>query len=189
LKLQSDVRHVHWKPFTFRGQVYDLGHLHPRTCHYEQPAKGDKQARIYTVDVIFSLHCFTRALLDTEEADPAMLYADDRETRLFDFQRYDLSKHLPAIIETLDRRKCFHTGHDNFFSLALIDRDGNTIEYDIFFTASRSSRKRGVVNLYIQSAYMRDEAHSNRPRMKSPIGFHVILFNVLNNRPLKPAPK
>ena len=32
-------------------------------------------------------------------------------------------------------------------------------------------------------------SYGNRPRMKSPIGFYVILFNVLNNRPIKPAPK
>jgi hypothetical protein len=110
--------------------------------------------------------------------------------------RYKLSKQLPAIIETLDKRKCFHTAYDNFFTLALVDRNGNTIEYDIFFTASRSSRKRGVVNLYIQSAYVRDREHPNRPHLNlsrrpnlRPIGFYVILFNVLNNRPLKPAPK
>jgi hypothetical protein len=180
---------VQWNPFSFGGGTYDLSHLHPRTCQYEQAAKDDKPSRVYTVDVIFSLHCFTRSLLADEVADTALFYADNREMRLFDFQRYELSKQLPAIIETLDRRKCFHTGHDNFFSVALIDQAGNTVEYDIFFTASRSSRKKGVVTLYVQSAYVRDEAHGNRPRMKSPIGFHVILFNVLNNRPLKSAPK
>ncbi len=71
----------------------------------------------------------------------------------------------------------------------IIDQEGNSIEYDVFFTASRASRKRGVVNLYIQSAYARDVEHGNRPRMTSPIGFYVILYNVLNNRPIKPAPK
>ena len=175
-----------WKPFKFGGERYDLSHLHPRTCRYEQPAKGDKPARVY---FIFSLHCFTRDILDGEAVNKALLYADNRETRGFDFQRYELSKQLPAIIESLGQRKCFHTGHDNFFSVALIDRDGNRIEYDIFFTVSRASRKKGVVNLYVQSAYARDVNHGNRPRMKSPIGFYVILFNVLNNRPIKPAPK
>jgi hypothetical protein len=81
---------VKWNPFTYGGQVYDLSHLHPRTCRYEQAAKGDNPARIYTVDVIFSLHCFTRSLLDDEVADTALFYADDRETRCFDFRRYEL---------------------------------------------------------------------------------------------------
>jgi hypothetical protein len=109
---------VHWKPFIFGGRTYDLSHLHPRTCRYEQPAKGNKPARTYTVDVIFSLHCFTRSLLDGEDVDKGLLYADDREKRVFDFQRYELSKHLPAIIESLDQRKCFQTGNDNFSLLS-----------------------------------------------------------------------
>jgi len=180
---------VQWKPFIFGGEVYDLNHLHPRTCLYEQPAKGDKPARVYTVDIIFSLHCFTRGILNDEVVDTALFYTDDREMRVFDFHRYEFSKQLPTIIESLGQRKCFHTGHDNFVSVALIDQNGNSIEYDIFFTASRASRKRGVLNLYIQSAYVRDEEHGNRPRLKSPIGFYVILFNVLNDRPIKPAPK
>lgn len=185
----SETRQVEWKPFTFNGECYDLSHLHPRTCRYEQPAKGDRPPRVYTVDVIFSLHCFTRGVLEEDTVDAALLYADDRETRVFDFQRYELSKQLPAIIESMGKCKCFQTGHDNFFSVAVIDRDGNKVEYDVFFTASRASRKKGVVNLYIQSAYVRDAEHGNRPRRKSPIGFYVILFNVLNNRPIKPAPK
>jgi hypothetical protein len=164
---------VQWKPFIFGGACYDLSHLHPRTCRYEQPAKGDKPARIYTVDVIFSLHCFTRGVLNNAVVDAALFYANDRETRVFDFQRYELSKQLPAIIGSLGERKCFPTGHDNFFSVALIDRDGNSIEYDIFFTASRASRKKGVANLYIQSAYVRDQEHGNRPRMKSPSAFSL----------------
>ncbi len=39
-----------------------------------------------------------------------MRYGDHRETRIFDFQRYELSKRLPAILETLAQRKCYHTG-------------------------------------------------------------------------------
>jgi hypothetical protein len=44
-------------PVRARGD--DLCHLHPVTVSYAQEAKGDKPARCYTVDIIFSLHCFT----------------------------------------------------------------------------------------------------------------------------------
>jgi hypothetical protein len=38
---------------------------------------------------------------------------------------------------------------------------------------------------FIQSAYLRDANYaSNRPERK-PIGFFVILFNTLNNKPIK----
>jgi hypothetical protein len=180
---------MHWKPFVLGGQAYDLSHLHPRTCRYEQPAKDGKPARFYTVDIFFSLHCFTRGLFEDETVDDPLCYSDAREMRRFDFERYELSKQLPGIIEELGQRKCYHTGHDNFVSVALINANGQRVEYNVFFTASRSSRKRGVVNLYVQSAYVRDTAHSNRPRMNSPIRFYVILHNVLQNWPIRPAPK
>lgn len=105
---------MYWKPFTLGDECYDLSHLHPRTCRYEQPAKGDKPTRHYTVDVIFSLHCFTRAVLDDEAIDAALLYGDDRETQIVDFQRYELSKRLPAIIESLGSRKCFEHHRSSF---------------------------------------------------------------------------
>jgi hypothetical protein len=43
---------MQWKPFSYRGEIYDLAHLHPRSVTYEQPAKGDAPARVYRVDVI-----------------------------------------------------------------------------------------------------------------------------------------
>lgn len=176
---------VQWRSFEYGGVVYDLSHLHPKIVHYEQPAKGDKPARRYTVNVIFGLHCFTRGLQEGETPDRSLLYADSREERIFDFLRYELSKCLPEIIEDLPQRKCYH-GNDNFFTVEMLNpKDGSAIEYDVFFVVSRSSKK-GVLNLYVQSAYMRDRQHaSNRPRFK-PIGFHIILFNTLNNRPLRP---
>jgi hypothetical protein len=177
---------VQWVPFHFNEKQYDLDHLHPRTVIYLQPAKGAKPARDYTVDVLFSLHCFTRSM-GNEILDPALLYSDNRETRIFDFRRYALSHCLPGIIDRLMTCKCFHTEHGNFFTVEILDEQGNKIEYEIYFTASKSS-KNGVVNLYVQSAYARDSAHrANRPQ-KKPIGFAIILYNTLNKIPIN-APK
>ena len=151
---------------------------------YEQPAKGDAPARFYRVDVTFGLHCFTRGGNQDAPQENELPYGDDRETRVFDFVRYELSKRLPEIIEGLAQRKCYHTGKGNFFSVEIIQEDGRVIEYDIFFVSSRSSLK-GRINLSVQSAYVRDAKYaSNRPA-KKPIGFYVILFNTLNNRPIK----
>lgn len=177
-----------WNPFKHQGKLYDLSHLHPVSMRYEQPAKDGKPARVYKVDVQFLLHCFTRGARKGEQPDHALLYSDNRETRIFDFQRYELSTRLPKIVECLAQRKCYHTGKGNFFSIEVIDEDGTIIEYDVFFTASRSSNK-GVINLYVQSAYVRDEEHgTNRPD-KKPIGFYVILHNTLSGKAIKPGPK
>lgn len=177
---------MEWKPFQHGANAYDLSHLHSRRFEYVQPEKGGKQSRAYKVDVIFSLHCFTRGPKVDERPDPALLYSDPRETRIFDFQRYELSRQLPGIVEKLGEVRCYHTGRENFFTIHLIDQHGNQVEYEIYFTASRSS-KRGVINLFVQSAYIRDAQHlANRPHRK-PISFYVILFNVQNNRPIRPG--
>jgi hypothetical protein len=176
---------VHWKPFEFEGAVYDLGHLSHRTCDYKQPAKGGKPERTYHVEIRFSLHCFTRGPKPEEVPDKRLNYSDDRETRIFDFRRYELSKQLPAIFDTLERRKCYHTGKSNFLTVEGVDDSGNAVEYEIFFTVLRSSSRRGILNIFVQSAYIRDSQHG-RILPRKPIGFHLILFNTLHGKPIKP---
>jgi len=192
LNQQREGRPVKWRDFTCDGTRYELGHVHPRTCEYTQPAKGENPARAYTVEVTFSHHCFTRGLKQDQVPDPAMVYTDARgDERIFDFDRYTLSTNLPAIVARLDQCKCYHTGHGNYFSIQLVDASGATVEYDVFFTVSRSSQK-GVLNVFVQSAYVRDAEHMNRPRPNAsrrpnlkPIGFHVILFNTLMGKAIK----
>src|SRR5208282_2728275 len=122
---------IRWRPFTHQGKVYDLTHLHPRTVVYEQAAKGDKPSRRYTVDVIFGLHCFTHRIEEADQPDKALLYADNRETRTFDFRRYRLSHLLPEIIGGLPHRRCYHSGKGNFFTIEITDENGRQAEYDI----------------------------------------------------------
>lgn len=177
-----------WCAFRYGQDTYDLGHLHPRTITYVQEAKGGKAARTYAVEVHFSMHCFTRGFKSGEAPDPDICYRDHRdhrETRVFDFQRYSLSKQLPAIVDNLARRRCYHTGRGNFFTIELVNQlTGCRIEYEVYFTAVRGTRA-GVVNLYVQSAYVRDGQHRNNRPQRKAISFHVILFNVLNNIEIK----
>jgi len=179
--MSPTITNTPWTPFTHAGEVYDLTHLHPHELTYEQPAQGDKPSVIYVVDVTFSLHCFTRGLPKEGEYDPALLYRNSFETRLFDRTRYEYSKRLPEIIRTLAQRKCMHTGHGNFFTIELVTEDGKAVDYDIFFTATKSSRK-GRVTLFIQSAFVREKAKLPAGR---PIRFLIILHNTLNNKPIK----
>ena len=75
-------------------------------------------------------------------------------------------------------RKCFHGNRENYLTVEIVDQSGNTVDYEIYFTVSRSS-KPGVIDLHVQSAYTRDVRHAaNRPKMKE-IAFPVILFNAL----------
>lgn len=62
--------------------------------------------------------------------------------------------------------------------------DGQRFEYEVYFELSRASRK-GVLNLYVQSAYVRDAQHKEAQPKRKPIGFLILLFNIQNNKPIK----
>jgi hypothetical protein len=166
-----------WRPFTHNETVYDLSHLNSKTIIYEVAAKHDKPALSYTVDVAFSTHCFTakpcHALYEK-----TLEYRDGRELRIFDLERYRLSKDLPTVVDTLVGRKCLFAGRDNFVTITFVDQAGKKVDYDIFFTLTRSST-RGRLNLFIQSAYV----GATIPRSRT-VRFEVILHNTLNKIPL-----
>lgn len=176
---------ITWKPFAHEGASYDLSHLHPFVHTFEQSEQYGKPARSYSVQVIFSLHCFTRSADGMEDSKGPLGYADSRETRIFDFGRYAQSRQLPEIVRALPTSACYHTNHGNFFTVRLLNpATGQEDTYEVYFTASRSSSKAVPLNLFVQSAYVRDRLHANRPSRKK-IGFFVILHNILNGRPIK----
>jgi hypothetical protein len=176
---------IAWSPFVHGDVTYELNHLHPLNLTFEQAAKGDKPQRTYAVQVIFSLHCFTREALATEDLKGPLGYADSRETRIFDFARYEQSKRLVDIVKALPTSPCFHTNHGNFFTVKSMNPStGQSETYEVYFTASRSSSKVAPLNLFVQSAYVRDRQHVNKPSRKK-ISFFVILHNTLNGLAIK----
>ena len=176
---------IAWKPFIHGAASYDLSHLHPFVQTFEQAAQGDKPARTYQAQVIFSLHCFTHDAVGAEDLKGPLGYADSRETRIFDFARHEQSKQLPDIVRALPALPCFHTNYGNFFTVkSLNPTTGQEETYEVYFTASRSSSKTIPLNLFVQSAYVRDRLHTNKPSRKK-ISFFVILHNTLTGRPIK----
>ena len=171
---------MQWKDFTYNGKVFELGHLAPFTMELERSEKGNRPAVIFKVNVEFSFHCFTSKLPESP-FDPKLKYSDAREVRAFDFERYELSKHLPDIVRSLTRRQCLHTGHGNFVTIDVVTADGETKKYYIFFEPSKSAL-RGRLKLYIQSAYVPTRAVSHT---KMPMNFLYILHNTLHGIPIK----
>lgn len=179
---------IAWRPFTYQGVTYSLDHLHPKEFTFTQPGKGALPALDYQVRVAYGLHCFTRGSKPNDVADPTLRYGDSREDRIFDFDRYGWSQQLPEIVAALPRTKCFHTGHGNFFVVRQVDAaTGLHVDYEVYFNAVRSSVDGNAIDLYIQSAYVRDKLHRGRPAAK-PIGFFVILFNRQKNRLINAPP-
>lgn len=179
---------IKWKPFVRDGVVHTLDHLHPRRVEYVQSAIAPQVPRRYLVQLIFGLHCFTRSPAPDETVDPTLHYSDSRETRLFCPRRYQLSFLLPAIMEELSERRCFHTGKGNFFVIEIVDEAGTAQAYEVYFLASRSGQ-RGLLNLFIQSAYIRDKTHTNNRPTKKPIRLHAILHGALNGRMPREPPR
>jgi hypothetical protein len=118
---------------------------------------------------------FSRGIAEGAAYLPQLVYADSREVRLFDEQRYTHSLGLPEVIRSIGDRRCFHTGHENFFTVELIDAQGARIEYTVYFKLSRAPSK-ARLNLYVQSAYMQDDVPQRRPRPRKPIRFSVIAY-------------
>lgn len=177
---------MEWREFRHGETVYRLDHLHPFTFELVVPEKDGKPEQRYPLNVIFSLHCFSRSPRPGEAVPPELAYSDNRETRIFCPDRHALSFRLPEIVRTLADRPCFHDTHGNFYVFEIDEADGTKSYYSVFFTLSKAGRKRGL-NLYISSAYKLPErpyAHSVKP-----IRFRVLVHNVWTGKPVKPAPR
>jgi hypothetical protein len=174
-----------WNEFKLAEQAYDLKHLRPYTTSFERPAKGNRPTEKFSVNITFSHHCFTRGLpRDGRAYDLKLRFDHDGDHRIFDTDRWKLSKLLPDIITKLPNNKCHQTGHGNFFTIELVAGDGSTIEYEVFFRVWKPGRGRLV--LHVESAYVREENYGvSRPK-GSAIDFYVILHNTFNNRPIHP---
>ncbi len=86
----------------------------------------------------------------------------------------------------ITKKKCYHTGVDNYFIIELIDdKTGENIQYEIYFKLSRGGKKKGL-NLYIQSAYSRDKEHRLfSKKNKKPIRFSILAHNTKFNKTIK----
>jgi hypothetical protein len=54
-------------------------------------------------------------------------------SRPFNFERYELSNHLPMIIDALGKKETLvcHAGYGSFAAVKVLDRSGNEIDYFI----------------------------------------------------------
>jgi hypothetical protein len=171
---------VNWSAFEHCGKTYDLAHLKSCTLRYERPAQGNKGNEIYLVDVVYTLHCFSREPKPDECYDKNLIYSDGHEDRLFDFRRFEMSKLLPEIVQGLPERKPFHNANRrNFFTVEVVAENGQRVEYDIFFKVKKKSK--GRLEMIVETAFIRDPEYcATRPAGK-PVRFWIILHNTLNN--------
>lgn len=182
-----------WQPFVDpQGGAYPLCHLHP--FRFEVAFDGNAKYPALEVDVHvgFAMHTFTRTGVAGD--DEAYAYKDHREKRMFDLERYQYSKLLPAIVRELAQRKCYHAKHQNFLTVELPGDAPAGAEYHVFFLVTdcpEETKKTGkpCVRLIIQSAYLvQAGGQVPRGRREQPIGFRVLINRALGlSQPPKKA--
>jgi len=134
--------------------------------------------RIYKFIVTYSCHCFAKTI--DGDPGPEFVYSAPKEERHFDFERYELSKGLRNIIESLPSRHVVHAGHENYAVVEMRDDDGFTQDYFIVFSAFREMKK---LRLHISSAYLKE-----RVGRYKKVSFLTIAANLLGGRRL-PLPQ
>lgn len=181
-----DSGFLYWKDHRPTSEErYSLSHLHPFTRLIELPTSLQHPARSVELYVSYGLHTFTRAIGPHDR--PQELYRDNREVRTFCPERYQRSLDLPAIIQSLETRRCEFargmTGQTNYVTVET--KDGRW--YAAFFDLRRFKRLGpNSVHLMVQSAYVLDP---DKPRPgKGRIHFHALLGHVLRGTAPRPPP-
>ena len=140
------------------GVDYDLTHLDP----FVFPViHGESE---YAVRVTFYDHVFTKAY-DPNAHTPDLIYSRrSGDERAFDVRRWELSRDLPDLFQTLGQSSVYQSKGRNFFFLR-----GKTGEapYAVFFEAARSNRQDASVSVIVRSAYEK----ANMARWACPVSF------------------
>ncbi len=161
----------YWSPIIIEGKPLDLTHLEPFEF-VVMPAKHTVDA---TVSVHFHDHCFTETF-DPKRHTTFIVtnQASKHEQRAFNPERYELSKHLPAIIRGLDNHRIASTREGNLVKVTL--QDGTT--YPMFFTLKKEGARR--VRMFVVSAYPWDGA--NKVPTTGEMKFNLAVAKILQGQ-------
>lgn len=168
-----------WRNFEFNGNTFDLSHLNAHSVTYVDVNTNQE----YKFFVTYSSHCFTSEIPEKiSDQDLQLIYIAKNESRLFDLERYELSKNLPDIVHSLSEQPTliYYVKNRNYATDKLVSLNGNEITYFVPFTAYRDKKK---FRLHIVSAY-----HNKNIGKKSKVKFFVIANNLLTGKMLPQPP-
>ena len=181
MKFKTVKEITQWRNFAFNDKVYDLSHLNAHQVEYIDD-RDKNNPSMYRFIVTYGHHCFTRkddiAHLSPDEIR-LLLYSTPKESRLFDFERYELSRNLPAIIQSLGQKETLvcHAGYGKFATVKLLDSNEREITYFIPFAVFREKKK---FRLHIQSAYPKNDKLGKIQK----VNFFSIARNLWQNKKL-----
>ena len=170
--------HHRFESKNVNGHEWHFGHLDPFAFKVGIELV-QQQTAMLTVIVLFSNHCFTRNLLPGEVVSEELIWQDDRERRVLDLERYELSKcYLPSLILELPHRhiQFADTKRPNFviFELPPGQEEASPRRYGVFFEVERDKKRKLRVLLRVQSAYLLDNV-SHRLMKAGKISFKTLI--------------
>jgi len=173
-----DKAYQYWKPFQINGSDYNLDHLKACKHQFSHPQRAER----YTLYFTFSHHTFTRTPNGDEVVNANDYYPSPAEDlRVFDIERYELSKYLPEIVRTLPEQFCYHGGYSRYCSCKVKQDDGNEVTYQVVY---RVWKERGKMRFHIESAYPLDKKLGKVKK----VNFWVICHNLLRNKKMPQPP-
>lgn len=170
-------KHYRFQPRLVDGLEWDFAHLEAFVLKVTITLPPNVVTTIDVV-VLFSNHCFTRAMYPNETVKQSWLFQDDRETRALDIERYDLSKqHLLTIVKQLPLRRILiaDPSRPNYVTIEIPhSMDQAPQQYAVFFEIERDKLRQKRVLLRIQSAYILEQK-TKRLQQAEKINFSVLL--------------
>ncbi|MFT5350252.1 MAG: hypothetical protein ACI909_002371 [Planctomycetota bacterium] len=166
-----------WKDFVLDGKNYDLSHLDSHGIQVVDDRNSDN-VRTYNIYVTYSFHCFAKDDGTLSEEDKIKLnYDAHRDSRPFNIRRYNLSKNLPDIINSLGNKETlvFHRGYENYATYKALDEDGNEVDYIVSFSIFKEQKK---LRLHVRTAYPEDNGIGKVKK----VSIFVLAYNALHSK-------
>jgi hypothetical protein len=169
------------KAIDFRGRTYSIAHLESRQikCQCDQIGRG------LTIRASFAPHCYTRAF-DSNLHTPSdiLLYVSPERPCVFCTERYELSTHLPSLIDELPTKKVNQTSAArNYVHVTSITIEKKSCEF--YFMLQRAQSQDPVnLRLTVESTYLASRSKPSRSRPNA-IRFTVLARKVLLKQAIK----
>jgi len=179
-----------WTDHTQDDVTYSVAHVQPTFLSYSIPAiaptvsKPGRAAMTVKLRIVYSHHCFTRALGKVPDANPAHHYNCTKrlnDPRVFCTIRWNESLALPGIIAEM--RSCYFTRHHNYF----VWRSPTAVGEGEYFVYFRLTRRIGFVEIEIESAYPRRDAEQAKAGAQK-VSFSTLILNAANGLPTHRPP-
>jgi len=172
-----------FNPVTFRGDLWDLGHLDP----YAFKLNLGNDQHVFVV-VLFTCHCFTHKVSkDVRDVIPEEeIYKTSQETRVLNEERYTLSRmFLRQIVKDIQERHITCADeYRNFVTIENIDETGTIQHYGVYFEVLKDKQRKGRMILRIQSAYLIARL-TNRYKSAKKVRFNVLVKAIYEGRKIR----